>query len=168
LAFIPSYLHARFDVSLTAAGAILAVFGLGGLAYTSFAARLVASIGEQGLALAGGLGLGLGFLALGLAGGWPWAVPACFVIGLGFYMLHNTLQTNATQMAPSARGTAVSFFASAYYMGQALGVAAAARIVDDHDTRTLFAVATLSLPLIGGGFAYALRRTVRDNARSST
>jgi len=166
LAFIPSFLHLRFGISLTAAGAILAVFGLGGLAYTSFAARLVASIGEQGLALGGGIGLGVGFLALALANSWAWAIPACFAIGLGFYMLHNTLQTNATQMAPSARGTAVSFFASAYYLGQALGVAAASRIVDEHDTRTLFVIATASLPLVGGGFAYALRRVVRDNARS--
>ena len=112
--------------------------------------------------------LGVGFVSLALASSWPWTIPACFAIGLGFYMLHNTLQTNATQMAPSARGTAVSFFASAYYMGQALGVAAAARILDDYDTRTLFVIATVSLPLIGGGFGYALQRAVRDNARSST
>ena len=37
--------------------------------------------------------------------------PAIALIGLGFYMLHNTLQTNATQMAPEARGLAVSLFA---------------------------------------------------------
>ena len=28
-------------------------------------------------------------------------------VGLGFYMFHNTLQTNATQMTPEARGTAL-------------------------------------------------------------
>ena len=39
-------------------------------------------------------------------------------IGLGFYMLHNTLQTNATQMSPEARGTAVALFSSALYLGQ--------------------------------------------------
>ena len=50
----------------------------------------------------------------------------CSAIGLGFYMLHNTLQTNATQMAPQARGTAVALFSSALYLGQSLGVALAA------------------------------------------
>ena len=35
---------------------------------------------------------------------------ATSTIGLGYYMLHNTLQTNATQMTPEARGTAVAGF----------------------------------------------------------
>ena len=48
---------------------------------------------------------------------------AITAIGLGFYMLHNTLQTNATQMTPEARGTAVAIFSSALYLGQTLGVA---------------------------------------------
>ena len=47
---------------------------------------------------------------------WLWlAPPAIALIGLGFYMLHNTLQTNATQMAPEARGLAVSLFAFALF-----------------------------------------------------
>ena len=51
-------------------------------------------------------------------------------IGLGFYMLHNTLQTNATQMSPEARGTAVGLFSAALYLGQTAGVAAAAPVID--------------------------------------
>ena len=49
----------------------------------------------------------LAFLVVALAGQWWWSIPACFVAGLGFYMLHNTLQINATQMAPERRGAAV-------------------------------------------------------------
>ena len=45
-------------------------------------------------------------------------------------MLHNTLQTNATQMTPEARGTAVAIFSSAIYLGQRLGVALAAPVFD--------------------------------------
>ena len=55
-----------------------------------------------------------------------WLAPlATIAIGLGFYMLHNTLQTNATQMTPQARGTAVAMFSSAIYLGQTVGVAPA-------------------------------------------
>ncbi len=43
--------------------------------------------------------------------------------GYGFYMLHNTLQTRATEMAPMARGAGVSFFAFCLFAGQALGAA---------------------------------------------
>src|ERR1700755_688476 len=60
-------------------------------------------------------------------GGAPLAVT---LIGLGFYMLHNTLQTNATQMSPEARGTAVGVFSAALYLGQTAGVAGVAFVVD--------------------------------------
>jgi ferritin-like metal-binding protein YciE len=43
--------------------------------------------------------------------------PALIVRGFGIHMLHNTLQTNATQMAPEARGLAVSTFANVLFMG---------------------------------------------------
>jgi predicted MFS family arabinose efflux permease len=39
-------------------------------------------------------------------------------------MIHNTIQTRATEVAPDARGSAVALYASAWSMGQATGVAA--------------------------------------------
>ena len=41
-----------------------------------------------------------------------WAVPCLVAQGMGLYMMHNTLQVNATQMAPDARGAAVALFAA--------------------------------------------------------
>jgi predicted MFS family arabinose efflux permease len=49
---------------------------------------------------------------------------------MGFYMLHNTLQINATQMAPQRRGAAVAAFASCFFLGQAAGVALAGLAAD--------------------------------------
>ena len=51
-------------------------------------------------------------------------------------MLHNTLQTNATQMSPEARGTAVGLFSAALYLGQTAGVAAAAPVIDRYRRAT--------------------------------
>ena len=45
-------------------------------------------------------------------------------------MLHNTLQTNATQMTPQARGTAVAIFSSAIFIGQTVGVGIGALVID--------------------------------------
>ncbi|MEP7085030.1 MAG: MFS transporter, partial [Betaproteobacteria bacterium] len=112
LAFVPSELHLRYGVSLTTAGAIVAAYGLGGVGYTLCARRLVARLGERGLAQAGGIVTMVAFGLLWLAITVQLAFVACFAIGFGFYMLHNTLQINATQMAPAARGTAVALFAS--------------------------------------------------------
>jgi hypothetical protein len=42
--FVPSYLHARFGISLTAAGVIAGLFGLGGLLYTVTARSLLIAL----------------------------------------------------------------------------------------------------------------------------
>jgi predicted MFS family arabinose efflux permease len=44
-------------------------------------------------------------------------------MGLGFYMLHNTYQTQVTEVAPKARASAVALHAFSFFCGQALGVA---------------------------------------------
>jgi len=157
-AFIPYYLHKAFALPLSAAAAILAVYGLGGFLYAMMAKRLVARLGERGLAAGGGLLLGLAFTLLLLAPSWPWVTPAILISGLGFYMLHNTLQINATQMAAGYRGTAMSAFAACLFLGQSVGVSLSAVVVDSASPRWLFAAAAMVLPLVGLGFSLALRR----------
>jgi predicted MFS family arabinose efflux permease len=79
------------------------------------------------------------------------------MIGLGFYALHNTLQTNATQMTPEARGTAVAIFSSAIYLGQTAGVAAGAFIFDRFGGAPLFAATAIVLPVLALWFARELK-----------
>lgn len=158
LAFIPVYLHTKLALSLTMAGSIMASFGLGGLLYASGAKYFINRLGERGLALGGGLLLGLAFLLLILTSHWILAVIAVFLIGLGLYMLHNTLQTHATQMAPQSRGTAVSLFACALFLGQFIGVTSAGYLVDTVGIITLFSIAGIGLPLIGWQFSLALKK----------
>ncbi|WP_459616870.1 MFS transporter [Bordetella sp. 2513F-2] len=158
LAFAPAYLHARFGLSLTAAGGLVAVYAVGGLLYTMVAGVVLRRLGERGLAVAGGLTLGLAFLCYLLGPAWSWSVLASVLAGFGYYLLHATLQTHATQMVPGARGTAVAWFASCLFMGQAAGVAAAGTVVDAVGASTLFGVAAVLLPLLGVGFAQALAR----------
>jgi predicted MFS family arabinose efflux permease len=110
----------------------------------------------------GGVILGLAYLTLALAPAW-WVAPlAVTLIGLGFYMLHNTLQTNATQMSPEARGTAVGVFSAALYLGQTAGVAAFAFAVDRAGGRSVFAAVALLLPLLALWFSRTLRRRAAD------
>ena len=157
LAFVPTYLHISYGVSLTAAGAIIAIFGLGGLVYTIVAGRLISRIGERGLVLMGGQLLGAAFLTFLLGAGWQWAILASLMTGCGFYMFHNTLMTNATQMAPESRGAAVAMFVSAFFLGQSAGVAIGARVIDAASASWLFASSAAVLPCIGFGFAFCLR-----------
>ena len=153
IAFIPSYVHERFGVSLGAAGAIAGAYGLGGLAYTFLAKPLIARLGERGLAGGGGLVLCASLAMVLLGPVWQWSLVGTFALGFGFYMLHSTLQTHATQMAPLARGTAVSLFAAAMYLAQSLGIILASVVVDRVGAQWLFAGAAVAFPLVGAGFA---------------
>jgi predicted MFS family arabinose efflux permease len=69
--------------------------------------------------------------------------------GLGFYMLHNTLQVQATQMAPAARGTAVTLFASSLFFGQSTGVLLMAQSVDMGWLAYAFSVAAAGVVVLG-------------------
>ncbi len=149
LAFVPSRLIDGFGLSASAAGAVMVLYGVGGLCYSLFARRWLAALGERGLALTGGTLLAAGLLALAWS---PWmagAVAGCFASGLGFYMLHNTLQTQATQMAPEARGTAVTLFACLLFLGQSCGVLAMAASVDRGLLAPMFTLAALGVGVLG-------------------
>jgi predicted MFS family arabinose efflux permease len=157
LAFLPSHLHQRFGLPMSLAGSVLVLYGLGGLLYSRLARALLRRIGESGLARVGGALLCGYFGVLAMLPAWGWALPACLAGGLGFYMLHNTMQTHATQMAPTARATAVTLFSSSLFLGQSLGVAGAAAVVDASSAVPVFVVSGLAMLAIGWCFAALAR-----------
>jgi predicted MFS family arabinose efflux permease len=161
-AYVGADLHLRFGVSFTLVGLIVCFFGLGGLIYAATVKQLVRWLGQPRLALLGGMILGLAYVTLALAPAWWLAPLAVTLIGLGFYMLHNTLQTNATQMSPEARGTAVGVFSAALYLGQTAGVAAFAFAVDRVGTPSVFAAVAVLLPILALWFSARLRRRAAE------
>ncbi|MEN9762672.1 MAG: hypothetical protein RI906_2498 [Pseudomonadota bacterium] len=164
MSFVPSYLHHSFDLSLGEAGAVMALFAVGGLLYSIGAPSLIRRLGEAGLARAGGWCLALAMGALSFAPSWHWGMPACLLGGLGLYFLHSVLQTHATQMLPDLRGTAVATFVIFLFLGQALGVAAAAEVVDRVSPRWVFAASMLVLPMIALWFSAKLRQRGKPEA----
>lgn len=91
-------------------------------------------------------------------------MPVSLVGGFGFFMFHNTMQANATQMVPTARGTAVSLFASALFLGQSVGVLLAASLIDRIGTGTVIAMGGVVMIAVGLYFAEALRRRDKSSA----
>lgn len=148
IAFIPSLLQRQHDVSLSMAGGIAAFYGLGGFLYTRMARSLLGRLGESGLARLGGVFLFLGFVSFAYVPLLAWTPVACLMAGFGFYCLHNTLQTNATQMAPTARGAAMSLFACLLFIGQSLGVWGAAWVADNASPSLIFAVSGAGLLML--------------------
>jgi predicted MFS family arabinose efflux permease len=148
LTYIAADLHGRFGLSFSVAGLVIGCYGLGSVLYAGSVHRLIEAFGERGLVIGGGVIVMLGFLMLAGAPWWQTAPLACTLLGFGYYMVHNTLQTNATQMLPQARGTAVAGFSSALFLGQSAGVALAAPLVDRAGAVPVFALAALLWPAL--------------------
>jgi predicted MFS family arabinose efflux permease len=158
LAIWASHLHRSLGLSLSLAGAIVALFGIGGMLYMAVSRHLIRRFGQQGLVSIGGALVGVCALVLAYTPHWLGALPASLLAGFGFFMFHNTMQANATQMAPQARGTAVSLFASCLFLGQSIGVVLAASLIERIGTGAVIALGGVAMALEGVFFAWALRR----------
>lgn len=147
-AYIGADLHHRLGVGFGLVGSVLAAFGLGAILYSLTAHRLLAFFGERGLAFWGGVLLAAGFIVFAAATNVVVAPIVMVMLGLGYYMLHNTLQSNATQMAPEARGLGVSLFALSLFLGQSVGVALAGPVIDRFGAPVVYLVAAGILLII--------------------
>lgn len=100
----------------------LALFGLGGLLYARLARTPLTTLGQLKLAALGSALLALSFVTFAVLPAASWSLAACFGAGVGFYNLHNTLQTCAAQLNTAARCSAVSLFVFLFFLGQSVGV----------------------------------------------
>ena len=119
--FIAAFLASLGEPRPSIAGLVIAGFPIGGLVYTSMVSRVLPRIGVQGMIISGGALMASQLVAITL--GPPWQVQfACFlVMGCGFYMLHGSLQTFASEISIEARGTAVAMHAFCFFLGQTVG-----------------------------------------------
>jgi len=148
LAFVALHFQRRFGVGPGAAGTLVAVYALGGLAYAAVAPRALRRFGEIGLATLGGGALTAGYALLAAS---PWVTLAALglgAIGGGFYMFHTTLQTRLTQVAPSARGSTVALFATFLFMGQASGIWLASQLADAVGIAPVFGASAIGLAVL--------------------
>jgi predicted MFS family arabinose efflux permease len=156
--YVGADLHLRFGVGFTLVGLFVGTFAIGGLIYSLSVRVLVNRFGQTGLAAGGGALLALAYVTLAFEPHYWMAPAAILTIGLGFYMLHNTLQTNATQMTPQARGTAVAIFSASLYLGQTAGVAAGGVVFDRFTAVPVFLIAAAMLLALALWFARQLKR----------
>ncbi|HZH46212.1 MAG TPA: MFS transporter [Roseococcus sp.] len=153
--FVASFLIEDFFLSPAEAGLVVAGFGLGAFAYTRMAGWLVRRFGERGLLLWGGGGLAVLLMAIALAPHWGVVLAAQVGCGLAFFMFHGVLQARATEALPEARGTAVSAFAMALFLGQTVGSLVFASVIGVSGYQWAFALAAIGTAALGG---VAIRR----------
>jgi predicted MFS family arabinose efflux permease len=103
------------------AGIMIACFAAGGMAYTLSVRALLRVLGLRRMLVTAGAFAAGAFLVLAAGPAWPIQAAAMLLVGIGFYMLHNSYQTQVTELTAEARGSAVSLHAFSYFLGQAIG-----------------------------------------------
>jgi YNFM family putative membrane transporter len=128
--FLGAYMHDHFDLTYTQIGLAMSMFGAGGLLYTLCAGWLIKRLSERELVGYGGALFSVAFLSIALTPWWQTIPALLLVCGVSLLMLHNTLQLRASQMAPEARGSAMSAFAASFFIGQLVGIAVFGPVYD--------------------------------------
>lgn len=119
--YIAPLLEAAGAGGPTEAGLVLGGFAVGGIIYTVIVRWLLGVLGLRRMLTVAGFVVAGALAALAVSLPWGVEAAAMLVMGLGFYMMHNSFQTQMTEVAPDARASAVSMHAFFFFVGQALG-----------------------------------------------
>lgn len=164
VAYLGAFLRHKYAIDYATIGLLLSGFGIGGLSYILASRPIIRTLGESGMVRLGGVSALTGYLMLILLPDWQFAALGNFLLGFGFSMLHNTLQTNATQMAPDSRGSAVSLFAFSLFLGQASGVALLGPVVDGFGYTPAFIACGMGMLCIGLWFGHRLKARPNESS----
>jgi len=159
ISFVAPFLHEVYGLSFGGAGLVIAWFGLGALAYARLASGLISRMGEPRMVLFGTLLMAAAVTGVATSSHWAVLVPAEFLLGLGYFMMHTVLQARATELLPHARSTAVSSFVFMLFLGQALGALAAGGAIAAVGYRASFLISAGGLVVLGLGLHRFMRRS---------
>ena len=152
LPYVASLLAARGAGGVLEAGFVLAGFAFGGLFYAQIGSRLIGRMGGVGnLIRIGAVFLTAGYFGVAVQGSWTFEMAAFLLFGIGFYSIHNSLQTQATELAPNNRGASVALFAFFFFLGQSVGppfYALAFRVADPATVIAAIGVAAFFLSIL--------------------
>ncbi|MCU4180350.1 MFS transporter [Bosea sp. BH3] len=147
--FVAAILHERSGVGASEAGLVIGALGLGGLFYGMLTRILVQRVGPRQMMRYGGVAMGLGYMAFSVPGPWWTAFGLFLLTGFGFFLLHGTFQAQATELAPTARGSAMALFAGFFFMGHATGPLAAGGLLHVLGTQAAIVVIGLCIGVLG-------------------
>lgn len=106
---------------LTEAGLVIAGFPLGGVAYSLTLPWLMKRLRRSQMIVFGMCIVAVQLVLLSLVPPWPAQSLVFLVLGIGFYQLHALIQLAVTELAPSARGSAMAIHSACYFLGMGLG-----------------------------------------------
>jgi DHA1 family inner membrane transport protein len=139
------------------AGLVIAGFAIGGITYTFVVSKLLALFGEKRLMATGGMVIALCLVVIALRAPWQIEFLNFIVLGFGFYMLHGCIHVYVTELAPAARGTAMSAHTAFFFFGQAMGPVVYAIFLDSIGLVPVLLFGAVAIAITGWICAFGLR-----------
>ena len=127
-------------VSSAAAGALVALYGVGLLLASRVVKRLALRLPAPAFLSAGALALAVAYTAVAVSQAPALIAAAAFLVGAGWASMHSTMQAWATEVVPGGRAGMVSLFAAALFVGSGVATAALAPFAGDQRWGPLFSV----------------------------
>ena len=156
--FVGAMLIERGSGGPVAAGVALAGFAVGGVIYGSVVRYMIASLGQWNMMRVGGAMAGVAYIVIAAPMG-PIGIAFLFIVaGFGFYMMHNTLQARATELAPGARGSTFALFSASMFLGQGIGPPLAGAVSHVAGFEALFTSTGTIVIALGLVAAFLLKR----------
>src|SRR5690606_7842742 len=98
--YVATLLEARGLGGIREAGIVIAGIGIGGVVYAALVRRLIKWFGSSfNVMRGGGVAAASGFCLIALQPAWPVQFAGFALVGLGFFMVHNVLQVQVTELA---------------------------------------------------------------------
>jgi len=146
------------------AGIMIAGMAGGGIIYALIVPMLLRWLGVFRIMAYGGV---VAAVALAIAGfdlGLPSGFIAFALLGLGFYMLHNSLQTQASELSQVARGSSMALHAFSFFAGVAIGPVLYGHGLESVGQHLPIFLGSGAIALVGIAAALALRAIVARQA----
>lgn len=123
LPFIAPILESQNNGGAREAGFIIAGFGGGAFLLALALPLILRRIKRPVMMMIGSITAAASLLAYALGMHWSVQVVLLTIFGFGFFMQHNSIQTEVAELAPDTRATAFALHSSALFLGQAIGPA---------------------------------------------
>ncbi len=164
--YVAQLLETRHMGGPKEAGIILAGIGVGGLFYSLTLKWLLRWLRRSQMMTLGGFLASTG--VFGMAWGLPWPVAA-FVFcatGLGYMLMHNSVQAEVAGLTAENRGSAFSMHSFSFFCGQALGPILVGFGMEGMGAERTLVVCALVLLVLGPTIGYLFARLRQGGSRA--
>jgi predicted MFS family arabinose efflux permease len=157
--YMTTILQTQGETRATIAGVIIAAFGIGAIVYSAAVRHLLMLTSAPGLMFGGGVIVALCLLLVPFHPPWPILAINFLIMGVAFFMLHGSIQVYVTELAPTARGSAMALHSSSFFLGMATGPLFFGFGFTHLGMPVTFVLAAIGMVGVGVGAALGLRQS---------